>query len=112
MREKKYYISKNKFLYAVKRLRDPNGGYVYRLYVGFMKTRNWYPLIGPPDFPSLDAAEKRLAEIAKENGWAPTERHFRHGVSVRTKSNEINVPDSGTERRQNVYKNWRNACER
>lgn len=103
MKEKKYYISKNKFLYAVKRLKSPSGGYVYRLYVGFMETHNWYPLIGPPDFPSLDAAEKRLAEIAKENGWAPTERPFGYGVSARTKTNKMNVPDLGTERRQNVY---------
>lgn len=103
MKENKYYISKNKFLYAVKRLKSPSGGYVYRLYVGFMETRNWYPLIGPPDFSSLDAAEKRLAEIAKENGWEPIEHPFRRGVAVRSKNKLINVPDSGTERRQNVY---------
>lgn len=65
----KCYISHNNFLYTVKRVLGPCGDPKFKISCWSARSRNWLELQGLPDFADLVSAERRLDELAKDNGW-------------------------------------------
>ena len=57
------------YLYTVKRSQLAGASAAYGLFVHCPRSRSWLKLPGLPYFPTYEAAEKRLKELAKLNRW-------------------------------------------